>query len=461
MRLPFNGQIPVTQIFGVRKENYQRFTVKFPDGSLHPLEGHNGVDFGMKVGTPIYAPHSGKVIEAAFDANGYGNYVKIENDKEGSTLAHLDSISVKVGYQIAEGDLIGYSGNTGNSTGAHLHWGYFTKPRNRTNGFGGYEDQMKLYLNLFAGLIIKDSLFKPSSYNQVSTGGGNMLPQTKYKVGDEIEIGQDIPVGDAPGKENFNYGKVGAHFPAKVIGIQQKDGVTYYNVDQRYIGGGTGWANAEAIDKAPPLVKAQPQVIVTPSEPIVAPVPQTLPETVAKGDYLIVIEQLGSVSKERDEAINEAKTLKDENLALNGIVAGFKGMGFASPDELGKELQKKNEIILGLQSQIASALTRSSNLAAELSRKDKEDATAIEEAMEVVSQAIQLKDELQKVATSVGTKPKLWDILGAIENIKKAGESAYNKAMREFEEGRKRAETKEKPAQTQSGSVDWLVSLFK
>lgn len=118
---------PVTQEWGVNPADYARFGLK----------GHNGVDYGTPTGTPIIAPHGGKVIEAAFDQYGYGMYVKIENDKEGSILAHLKSFVVNPGDIITEGTEIGISDNTGNSTGPHLHWGYFRKPRNKTDGYSG------------------------------------------------------------------------------------------------------------------------------------------------------------------------------------------------------------------------------------------------------------------------------------------------------------------------------------
>ncbi|MCZ2337795.1 MAG: M23 family metallopeptidase, partial [Chitinophagales bacterium] len=103
--------------------------------------GHNGIDYGTPTGTPILAPHSGKVIEAAFDQYGYGNYVKIENNTEGSVLAHFSKTEVSVGQEVKEGQRIALSGNTGNSTGPHLHWGYYRHPRNRQNGYGGFIDQ--------------------------------------------------------------------------------------------------------------------------------------------------------------------------------------------------------------------------------------------------------------------------------------------------------------------------------
>ena len=106
------------------------------------LLGHNGLDFSTPVGTEIVAAHSGKVIESDLYSTGYGWYVKIENDKEGSILGHLKERSkVGVGNIVKEGDLVGLSGNTGNSTGPHLHWGYYRFPRKKDNGFSGTVDQ--------------------------------------------------------------------------------------------------------------------------------------------------------------------------------------------------------------------------------------------------------------------------------------------------------------------------------
>lgn len=144
MRLPFTGLYPLTQAFGVNPQYYTQFLVLYPDGTRKPMAGHNGLDFGCPHNTEVVAPHKGKVIEATFDQHGYGNYVKIENDEMGSVLAHLDRIDVQVGFELQEGDRIGWSDNTGYSTGAHLHWGWYSKPRDRNNGYGGFYDQTRL-----------------------------------------------------------------------------------------------------------------------------------------------------------------------------------------------------------------------------------------------------------------------------------------------------------------------------
>jgi len=103
--------------------------------------GHNGVDYAVPVSTSVYAPHAGVIKERRNDATGYGNYLKIESDKEGSVLGHLSEFLVNVNKNVEEGELLALSGNTGASTGPHLHWGYYTIPRDRENGYGGFIDQ--------------------------------------------------------------------------------------------------------------------------------------------------------------------------------------------------------------------------------------------------------------------------------------------------------------------------------
>lgn len=133
MRWPLK-YIYITQEWGVNPSAYARFGLK----------GHNGIDFRAAVGTPVYAPHDGKIKEKANDTNGYGLYLKVESDVEGSVLGHFSKFAVNLGQEVKEGDLLGYSGNTGNSTGPHLHWGYYKHPRNRGDGYGGFINQKGL-----------------------------------------------------------------------------------------------------------------------------------------------------------------------------------------------------------------------------------------------------------------------------------------------------------------------------
>lgn len=83
---------------------------------------HEGLDIGVPEGTPIRAAASGTVIIAAY-TGGYGNYTCIDHGSGLSTCyGHQSSFAVSAGQSVSQGDIIGYSGNTGNSTGPHLHF---------------------------------------------------------------------------------------------------------------------------------------------------------------------------------------------------------------------------------------------------------------------------------------------------------------------------------------------------
>jgi len=89
------------------------------------LHGYNGVDYGMPAGNSIYAAAAGTVIVSRnYGYNGgYGNYVVIQHSNYTQTVyGHLSSTAVSVGQAVMQGQLIGYSGNTGRSTGPHLHF---------------------------------------------------------------------------------------------------------------------------------------------------------------------------------------------------------------------------------------------------------------------------------------------------------------------------------------------------
>ena len=92
---------------------------------INPITGaeqlHRGVDIAVPTGTTVYAAMDGTVTTAAYDAS-YGNYVVIENSEGYCTkYAHMDTLSVSAGQTITHGTVIGTTGNTGSSTGSHLH----------------------------------------------------------------------------------------------------------------------------------------------------------------------------------------------------------------------------------------------------------------------------------------------------------------------------------------------------
>jgi len=99
--------------------------VKFRE--VHPVLGtpqwHHGQDFSAPYGTEVYATGSGKVIEAGWSQSGFGTFVVIDHGYGyQTTYGHLSAVKVSVGMNVKRGDLIALSGNTGTSTGPHLHY---------------------------------------------------------------------------------------------------------------------------------------------------------------------------------------------------------------------------------------------------------------------------------------------------------------------------------------------------
>lgn len=111
VRWPVDGDWPVSSPFGPR---------------VHPVTGlrhlHNGVDLAVPVGTPVLAAQAGRVATVTEDARS-GKYVALEHGNGVRTVyCHLDASDVAVGDTVAAGQTIATSGNTGRSTGPHLHF---------------------------------------------------------------------------------------------------------------------------------------------------------------------------------------------------------------------------------------------------------------------------------------------------------------------------------------------------
>ena len=84
---------------------------------------HPGYDIGCPIGIPIYATNNGVVEQAGWNSGGYGIWVLINNGNGIQTVfGHLSRVAVSPGQVIAKGQVIGYSGDTGDSTGPHLHY---------------------------------------------------------------------------------------------------------------------------------------------------------------------------------------------------------------------------------------------------------------------------------------------------------------------------------------------------
>ena len=105
------------------------YTLTSPFGMrIHPISGkekmHEGVDMSAPQGTPIYAAKSGKVSRTSYQAGGAGYYVSINHgDGFSSIYMHMTHYIVSAGQYVNAGQVIGYVGSTGGSTGPHLHFG--------------------------------------------------------------------------------------------------------------------------------------------------------------------------------------------------------------------------------------------------------------------------------------------------------------------------------------------------
>ncbi len=111
-----------------------RVSSPFNPRRLHPVTGriapHKGVDFSMPIGTPVIAPADGTVEKIAYQANGAGRYVVIRHSREYQTVyMHLSRPLVKAGQSVKKGERIALSGNTGRSTGPHLHYEFHINGR--------------------------------------------------------------------------------------------------------------------------------------------------------------------------------------------------------------------------------------------------------------------------------------------------------------------------------------------
>ena len=120
--------VPYNPVRGTGGPEYSGFYIRPIVGGRisQGLHGYNAIDFAAPIGTPILATASGQVIiskDNGYWNGGYGNYIVIEHSNGTQTLyAHNSQNIVWVGSQVVQGQVIGYIGSTGNSTGPHVHF---------------------------------------------------------------------------------------------------------------------------------------------------------------------------------------------------------------------------------------------------------------------------------------------------------------------------------------------------
>lgn len=108
-------QVRVTSLYGVRSP-------------IVP-NGHNGVDFAARRGTPVHAVAAGTIVESSFNPR-WGNYVRVDHGGgRSSLLIHLERSTAVIGQRVAAGDSLGTAGDSGKTTGPHLHLEYWEDGR--------------------------------------------------------------------------------------------------------------------------------------------------------------------------------------------------------------------------------------------------------------------------------------------------------------------------------------------
>lgn len=133
--------------------------ISFPRGDgikfreVHPVYGtprwHFGQDFNCPYGTEVFATGDGKVTVAGWSDNGFGNNVVIDHGYGFQTIyGHLSKINVPLGMNVKRGDLLGLSGNSGTSSGPHLHY--------QVDRYGSHENP----LNFFNDDLSREEYFK-------------------------------------------------------------------------------------------------------------------------------------------------------------------------------------------------------------------------------------------------------------------------------------------------------------
>lgn len=169
---------PESQAYGANCGYYAQFHMHLRNGS----SCHEGDDFAVPVGTPVRAAHSGTVRYAGW-LGYYGNYVGIQSPEGyGTGYAHLSQINVSVGQNVSEGQVIGRSGNTGNSSGPHLHFNYF-----RQYGNWVYDNPDELLSG--AGMGVPEDVYKrdikgvEDNWRTSTNKALRFLAASEYRVG--------------------------------------------------------------------------------------------------------------------------------------------------------------------------------------------------------------------------------------------------------------------------------------
>ena len=176
----------------------ERSTQRFGENSAkYSGSGHSGIDYGVNYES-VYAAKRGFVVKIRYNNTGYGTYIVLLHEDGSETIyAHLSKILVENRQTVEEDDVIAISGNTGMSTGPHLHFGYRPLDADLHNGYSCYIDPINLfemsrieYMSKLSELEkqvgdIKKSLEYPN-IRQVEGGEVIIHPQFKNATADAV-----------------------------------------------------------------------------------------------------------------------------------------------------------------------------------------------------------------------------------------------------------------------------------
>ncbi len=191
LSFPFSGGYTKTQGFG-----------DVPDNLLLRLryrwlgsEKHDGIDYAMPKGTPIQTIDDGEVIQSGW--GDYGITVAIQHTWGKTYYGHLSETTFEIGKRVKRADIIGYSGNTGLSTGPHLHFALRPNDADFENGFNGKVDPIAFIQKNNTNLALKnpqDSLNTTGSKNILGTSS-SIFQSKKIKWNLSLKSGETITIG--------------------------------------------------------------------------------------------------------------------------------------------------------------------------------------------------------------------------------------------------------------------------
>ncbi len=208
IRKPFAGEAPVTLGFGDNPDSpaladaYKNYGVK----------AHDGIDFGLPDNTPVLAVDDGKIIDfpSKLLAN-YGTTIVLEHLWGGRTFyGHLSKINVQVGQMVGKGDVIGFSGETGLTTGPHLHFGLDLKNSDVNNGYLGKIDPSP-YL---------------SDSNKLNASTQKLSWTVAINKGEKKELGYDFTLP----KDDYGY----SYYKLGPIDVVNKDATVVFKDNKRW-----------------------------------------------------------------------------------------------------------------------------------------------------------------------------------------------------------------------------------